>query len=487
MSIRPFVAATLVALSSAAAAQKVHIDPSECVLSLDPGEFAQVSIEVCIPGQSVDKADIYLLADTTTSMQPVLDQIAADAQALVSTLLNNGQVDVQVGVGRYRDFPFDDPPFEHQQPISSDEQALVGAIDTWTAGGGGDGSEGQLYALHRLVNEPSIGWRPGSKRIVVLFGDSPAHDPICDTFMAFVGEPGVTLTESSVTAELIDAGPFGGTTVVMIGVPTGYVQALNDDPLLSAEDYTVLLCAQDGTPGQADRIAAATAGLSSDITDPAQITNEILTTIEMILNQVEVKVVADGDIDVFVSDIQPPLYEVDLPQSSTEEVCVTFTISLSADTGCSENQHTFQGELQVLLNGQVAATKAVTVNQPLCDTSMCLMYLGVEPTSLGLPGGTSADLLYTHPLCTFPVLLDSIPVFKIPNRPIYDGLSVYFQVVMSNSFDFPNDPIKASNGLQVVLGQGSQTYGTSSGIQLWLVDPPLLGGVLKTQFSIDGF
>lgn len=475
-------------LGASASAQTVTIDPSECLITADPGQIAEITVEVCVPGQSVDQADIYLLADTTTSMQPVLDQIRLDAQGLVSTLLANTDVDVQIGVGRYRDFPFDNPPFEHLQSISDDEPSLTSAIDTWEAAGGGDGSEGQFYALHRLAIDPTIGWRPNAKRIVLMFGDSPAHDPICETFMAFVGEPGVTLTELSVTEELLDAGPFGGTTVIGIGVPTGYVDALNDDPLLSAEDYTLLNCAQNGTPGQADRMANATAGISTDITDPAQITDEIIDTIESILSEVEVVVQAEGEIDVFVTDIQPPLAEIELPQNPTETVCVTFTITLEGGTTCVENQNTFDGKLQVLLNGQVAAEKDVTVEQPACLESMCLLYLGLEPVAEVLPGGEPTDLLYTNPSWAFPVLLDSIPSFHVSNSPALMGVRLYFQVVMINPIDFPEDPVKTSNGLEIILGRAVKTYGEGSGMQLWLPsNDPSLGQALKVAFSIDGF
>ena len=43
-----------------------------------------------------------------------------------------------------------------------------------------------------------------------------------------------------------------------------------------------------------------------------------------------------------------------------------------------------------------------------------------------------------------------------------------------------------SNGLRAQIGSGSQAYGPSSTMSLWLEQPPTLGGTLQYRFSIQG-
>jgi hypothetical protein len=381
--------------------------------------------------------------------------------------------------------------FNHQLSISNDETDINQAINGWTNAGGGDVSESQFYALHRLATDPSIGFRPNAKRIIVWFGDSPAHDPICANIVALFETPGVVVSEASIIAELQAAGT-DGTTVIAISTPFSQQipDALNNDPLgpgnILAQDYITLGCAQTGSAGQADRITAATAGVAVQIISPQAIVDAILDTIESVLTEVTVEAVPFGDITGFVTAVTPPDFTVQLPSDMSEEACVTFSLDFEGQD-CAENQSTFMGGFDILVNGQLAATKLVTINQPLCVSSMCLMFLGLTPVEMLVQGGGPGDKLYTVPEMIWPVLLDDVPTFFIPNDPLFAGLLVYLQIGMNNPFDFPADPIKMSQGLQVELGESSTPYGDASGMQLFLKQPPRLGGVLQPGFSIDGF
>ncbi len=117
----------------------------------------------------------------------------------------------------------------------------------------------------------------------------------------------------------------------------------------------------------------------------------------------------------------------------------------------------------------------------------CFLLVGLTATAVPIPWGDGTDALYLVPLALFPVALDDIPVFPIPNDPALEGIHVYGQVYMSNAIDFPGDPIKVSNAVDAVLNGGQTAYGTATGMQLWLNQPPVLGGVLEFAFSIDGF
>jgi hypothetical protein len=468
------------------------IDPETCELTLDPGVLAATGLEVCVPGVEVGKADIFLLADNTASMGDVIASVQSGAATLTSTLLNLPDIDIQIGVGNYTDVPpFTPAPFSIMQPVTNDLPSIVSAINTWTFADGGDVAESQFYAMHRICKDPAIGFRPDAKRIIVWFGDSPAHDPICGPVLQLYGEPPVDLTEALLTDELTSTGPFGGTTVIAISTPFSQLvpDALDNDPLgpggIFAEDYISLGCPQNGTAGQATRIANATSGISTFVTEPQAITDAILDAIESILTEVTITLQPTGDIAAFVTSVDPPEFVVQLPNDESQLECVEFTVNWEGQA-CAENTYVFEGGIDILVNGNPVATKDVVIEQPGCDEVMCLMYMGLAAASLPIPGGDPQDLLYLHPMASWPVLMDSVPSFAIPNDPALEGVRVYFQVGMYNAVDFPVDPLQVSNGLEVILGEGNRIYGQGTGIALYLEQPPLLGGVLEPGFVVEG-
>jgi hypothetical protein len=86
-----------------------------------------------------------------------------------------------------------DAPYRLSNALTSDRTTVSGAISALSLGGGSDGPESYSRAFYEsyaeLVGNPNptfgpIGWRPGSKKIVVNFGDNVPHD--CD-YDAIVG------------------------------------------------------------------------------------------------------------------------------------------------------------------------------------------------------------------------------------------------------------------------------------------------------------
>ena len=126
--------------------------------------------------------------------------------------------------------------FNNAAPIPAaddDGAAALAAIAAWSASGGGDGPEGQFFALHRIAEHGDAAFRADGTPIVVWFGDAPAHDPVCDEIS---GDTGHDVTEASLTTELTDA----GVRVVAISVVTAagvFPAALDDDPTAFAGDY----------------------------------------------------------------------------------------------------------------------------------------------------------------------------------------------------------------------------------------------------------
>ena len=280
---RTLLVPTAVALAVAApVAWAFTVSPSNIARSLGDGEMATDEICVDVPADAVvPKVDVYLLADTTGSMGSIINTLKTGATTVVSDLytdLGADGIDVRIGIGNYKDFPFDSYAFDHQlDPADEvDEANVLTAISGWFASGGFDGSEGQLFALDRLAHDidpagGDIGWRNDAKKIIVWFGDAPGHDAVC----AAISGLGYDVTESSVTDDLVDE----DFTVIAISTTTGYVNALNDNPTLSAFNYTSACGTPGGSSGQANRISDATGGSHTSGVNATTIVDTIIDTV----------------------------------------------------------------------------------------------------------------------------------------------------------------------------------------------------------------
>jgi hypothetical protein len=340
--------------------EPVTIDPPRNDWTLNKCDRATETITVTVPPTGVAaKADVYLLADTTGSMQPVLDAVIAGSEAILSHPGLAG-FDVAWGVGNYRDFPIPESSsyaFQHQLSPTTNHAPVTAAINTWTAldGQGLDLPEGQFFALHQLATNPSIGWRTDSKRIVVWFGDAPGHDPICTDLTGLAA----ALTEASVTADLIGA----EITVVAVSTTTGDPQALDGDPVATSTDYGS--CPKQGSPGQATRIAAATNGSHTSGVDPDSIVATLGPLIaSAVASTGNVSLVPTGQTAEFVESITPPGGYG--PLKGDEEHVLTFEVTWLGTKACQNEPQVYTGTIDVVADGVVVAAKRVRVTVPAC-------------------------------------------------------------------------------------------------------------------------
>lgn len=338
--------------------EPVTISPRRNDWRLDQCDRRTETITVTVPPTgTAPKADVYLLADTTGSMVPVIDAVKAGAGAILNDP-SLAAFDVAWGVGNYRDFTVPVPnsyAFQHQLAPTTSTLAAAGAIATWTADEGGDLPEGQLYALQELATNAGIGWRTDSKRIIVWFGDAPGHDPICTDL---TGLP-AAITEATATAALTGA----NITVVAVSTTTGVTDALDGDPDDGSTDYPT--CAPAGTAGQAGRITAATGGEHRTGVDPGSI---VTTLTELIAAAVQstgnVHLEATGDTAQFVESITPAGGYG--PLAGDETHTLTFEVVWVGTKACAERDQEFTGTIDVVADGVVVASKRVRVVVPKC-------------------------------------------------------------------------------------------------------------------------
>jgi hypothetical protein len=385
-------------------AVKVKVNPPVNRLRLGECDKFSETITVTIPASSaVAPADIYFLADNTGSMGPAISNVQSGASAMLAALGLSG---LQFGVGSYVDFQdAGDPPsgvFRNLQPVTASTSAVQTAIGTWTASGGGDGPEAQLYALDQLAQPSggSIGWRPGVAHIVVWFGDAPGHEPICKAVTSL----GYDITEASVQVKLA----ANQITVLALSLNdgSGYANGLDDDPtnLLGSinPDYTQC-AAPSGTPGQASRIVAATGGIEVTSVDPTTVVSTIIAKLKALLTINNVHLEPVGAIAPFVTSITPASYGP-LPADQTN--VLKFNVTFNGDVAdCSTRDKVLTGAIDVVVDGNVVAAKPTEITVPACKYTYAVKFVCGTQSDCGCactsvrPGSYATEINILNPKC----------------------------------------------------------------------------------------
>lgn len=355
------------------------VTPTTFTNTLKPGDHATVSKTVTVP-TVLPKPDIYFLADTTGSMGSAIANVKANAADILNQI-RAATSDSRYGAGEYKDFDSGDPFAYHNDaaiPGSDDGgAAALAAINAWSASGGGDTPEANLYALHKLVTQ--AGFRSDSSRIVVWFGDAPGHDPICSS----VSGEATDITEASVIADLQAA----NIKVIAVSVSDGS-PGLNGNP---AGSYPG--CPGGGSSGQATRITAATGGQLFSNVPPSEIANAILAGLTSL--PVTVKPVATCD-----TGLSATFDATEKTVASGADA--TFTETLTLGSGVASTT-ALQCTVDFMLNGVSGGAAFVEkdtitpiINQPPVCTSVTATPSALWPpnhkfVTVGLTGASDPD------------------------------------------------------------------------------------------------
>ncbi len=384
----------------------VTIQPDVNNLRLSECDTFSETITVTIPpSAAVAPADIYFLADNTGSMGPAISAVQVGASNIFAAL--NGLSGLQFGVGEYQDFENAGDTslaFQNRQAVTNNQAAVTAALNTWTASGGGDGPEAQLYALDQVADSPTISWRPGVKRIVVWFGDAPGHDSICKAASGL----GYDITEASVTSKLVAS----GITLLALSLNdgpggSGYPNGLNDDPtnLIGGPiNAAYTACgAPGGTPGQATRIAAATGGIVVNSVDPSAIVATIIAQLKALLTINNVHLQPVGAIAPFVTSITPPSYG---PLPGDQLNVLKFDVTFSGDVeDCATRDRMFNGAIDVVVDGSVVAAKPTRITVPACKYTYAVKFVCGTQADCGCecgpvrPGTYATEINILNPKC----------------------------------------------------------------------------------------
>ncbi|MEA2600005.1 MAG: hypothetical protein QOF89_997 [Acidobacteriota bacterium] len=359
------VAVPAVELPKEILAKLVTIDPKVNDIHLDECGFRE-RITVTIPAQPIaQKVDVYFLADNTGSMGPAIANVQAGATTIMNTLA--GIVpDIQFGVGNYRDFndlagfpPPALPAFQNQQSIIANPAAVAAAIGNWSAQEGADTPEAALYGLHKAA-EPLVGWRPGSMRFIVWFGDAPSHEPICKA----VWGGGFDITRATVIADL--KAPFFITPLQPKGLAVLGI-SVNSGPGLDAASSGSYppSCPSTGPAGQATDITTASGGsLTLGVSVP-NVVNAILNALITAISIQNVNLVPSGAIAPFVTSITPAGGYG--PLDPTKPHTLTFDLVFERNfERCSLRDQVFTGSIDVVADHVVVAKKPTKITIPKC-------------------------------------------------------------------------------------------------------------------------
>ena len=333
-----------VTISAVAAAPGITPDAVERLIY--PGESAVVDKTVTTP-EIPPKPDIYFLADTTGSMGGAIANVKANAAAVLAAV-GAATTEPQFGAGDYKDFPYDPYAFQNAAPIADDGGAgALAAIAGWSASGGYDGSEGQFFALDQLA-EGVANWRADSTKIIVWFGDWPAHDPVCAAISGLLYD----ITEASVTAKLVAA------EIRVISISVTGAGGLDGDPTFSSGDYSGY-CTINGAAGQASRIAAATGGVALLNVPPEEVTDAILEGLQLL--PAETAMVSDC-INPVYTGFDPPSQIVTSGDDASFLETISVALGAAGGTYGCQDWATINGEDMVDAEGNlIIETKTIHV------------------------------------------------------------------------------------------------------------------------------
>jgi len=165
------------------------------------------------PTQTKPVLDVMFAIDTTGSMTPYIDNARASAENIAKQLSDTSS-SFQVGLVEYRDHG-DEFVSRTVTPLTADAAAFRTGLDTLVASGGGDTPEAVFSGM---LAAAGAAWRTDARRIVIVIGDAPAHDPEPvtgytkeDVVRAFNAAPG-TLKPASFTPAVITPARFAPST-----------------------------------------------------------------------------------------------------------------------------------------------------------------------------------------------------------------------------------------------------------------------------------
>jgi hypothetical protein len=185
--------------------EQPYLTPDTLRVTLSAGESVEEHKLLHLPANAAPaQGDILFSFDLTGSMADAIGEVKVNASAVMESV-RALIPDTYFGVMSHQDYPefydycgyaeaYGDPadgdvPYRLNQPLSGDIAAVHSAITGLTLGDGADAPECYSRVLYEATADDAIGWREGSTKMVILWGDAVPHD--CD-YRACIGGSGTT-------------------------------------------------------------------------------------------------------------------------------------------------------------------------------------------------------------------------------------------------------------------------------------------------------
>lgn len=305
------------------------MSPDSLTATLPPGGSVSETKTVTV-SRTFPKADIVFAFDLTGSMGEELDVMQAQAIQLMADL---GALvdDPHFAVIGFVDYPHtypsgenggyggqyggdDDYAYRLEQPLTDDTDALNTVIGGLELGYGADGPQDYARICYESYADETIGYRPGSKKILILFGDDIPHDLDLNTGR----DPG--RDEEINTGDDLD-----------------WDQVLED----MADKQVTLLSVHSGFyDTQWKDWAAITGGYSYELTDADDIPMAILDLVEDEASHIDLLTLAVDPPEYagWLTSVDPTEYtDIDIPEEgSSFDFDITLTVPADAASGLHE-------------------------------------------------------------------------------------------------------------------------------------------------------
>jgi len=308
---------------------------------------------VCI---SVAQApiDVYFLADTTGSMGSDIAAVKAAANSIYTTLTGT-MSNLAIGVGSYKDHQADGVVttstggagigFWDKMTLTTSHTlaGFTSALSSWTAMGGGDWPEDQLWALQRLATGQP--WRPAAVKMVVWFGDAPGKNP-----SGFAGSlPFPLATFTSAQAALVSAG------IRVLAIDTASLDAT----------------------AQASSLATATGGQYFPGVSPATIAATIVNAVLNTPTTIKPVVSCSPSLGVLIDVIPIPPAPVATPG---KPACWRIRVRVCDSVDCRPRRFTCQIQWLNQATNALLGVTPITVNVPGYDTTPPVFVPAMPPS-----------------------------------------------------------------------------------------------------------
>ena len=189
--------------------------PPTIEVTLEPGQASAAQAVVVDVPRVIPKADVLFSFDLTGSMGAQLSSAKSNANSIMANL-DTKIADARYGVISHGDYPkaYDsfgysarygcdittcnavDNPYRRDLSLTSNRSSVNAAINALTLAYGYDLPESYSRMLFETYSDPTLGWRPGARRIVIHIGDNVPHDNnLCEgtsvcTAASTGGDPG---------------------------------------------------------------------------------------------------------------------------------------------------------------------------------------------------------------------------------------------------------------------------------------------------------